>query len=221
MTTDRDRAEAVLGWAPILARLVLGAAAYGAVLGSWRGGLLTLYVALKLPLLMLSTAGLTALFNTLAARALGLPLGALACLRLAFEVLSRAGLLLAALAPAAALFVWTAPPPTLAARTTHNVLYLLHTAAVGACGLAAAARLRERLERAAPAPRAGRAVFAIWVFLFAMVGGELAWALRPFVGSVYEPVVFLRPDALDGNVYEFVVTDIAPHLLGIQNGDRP
>jgi hypothetical protein len=26
------------------------------------------------------------------------------------------------------------------------------------------------------------------------------------------PVVFLRPDALDGNVYEFIFTDILPHL---------
>jgi hypothetical protein len=34
------------------------------------------------------------------------------------------------------------------------------------------------------------------------------------VGSVYKPVVFLRQDALEGNVYEFVFTDILPHLLG-------
>jgi hypothetical protein len=214
-------ADAAPGWTPVLVRLVLGAATYGAVLGSWHGGLLALYVAVKLPLLLVSTAAVTALFNTLAARAFGLPLPGFACLRLAFEVLSRAGLLLAALAPAAALFVWTAPPPSLAERTAHNVLYLLHTTAVGACGLAAAARLRERLEAVAPTPRAGRAVFAAWVLLFAIVGGELAWALRPFVGSVYEPIVFLRSDAFNGNVFEFVVTDIAPHLLGIPNGDRP
>ena len=48
---------------------------------------------------------------------------------------------------------------------------------------------------------------------FALVGGEVAWALRPFVGSVYKPVVFLRADALDGNVYEFIFTEILPHLL--------
>jgi len=45
------------------------------------------------------------------------------------------------------------------------------------------------------------------------VGGEVAWSLRPFVGSVYEPTTFLRRDALDGNVYEFVITDIVPYLL--------
>jgi len=46
------------------------------------------------------------------------------------------------------------------------------------------------------------------------VGGEMAWALRPFVGSVSleHPLVFLREDALTGNVYEFIGTDIAPYL---------
>jgi hypothetical protein len=27
------------------------------------------------------------------------------------------------------------------------------------------------------------------------------------------PLVFLRPDALDGNVYEFIFTDILPHFV--------
>ena len=58
-----------------------------------------------------------------------------------------------------------------------------------------------------------RAVYAVWVAAFALVGSEVAWALRPFVGSVYMPVVFLRPDAFDGNVYEFIFTDILPHFV--------
>jgi hypothetical protein len=201
---------------------VLGAATYGAVLGSWHGGRLSLYAAIKLPLLLLATAALTGLFNALVARAFGLPLGIAACQRLALETLARAALLLGSLAPVAALFVWTAPPPSLAARTTHNALYLLHTGLVGACGLAAAVGLWARLRAVAPAPRAARAVCSAWIALFAVVGGEVAWVLRPFVGSVYEPVAFLRPDAFDGNVYEFAVTDIAPHLLGLSTaGGQP
>ena len=50
----------------------------------------------------------------------------------------------------------------------------------------------------------------------ALLAAAVAWALRPFVGSVSPdfPVVFLRPDALHGNVYEFIWTDILPHLAG-------
>jgi hypothetical protein len=60
--------------------------------------------------------------------------------------------------------------------------------------------------------RLAQRVHAAWVVAFAFVGGEVAWILRPFIGSVYLPVVFLRPDALHGNVYEFILTDIVPHL---------
>jgi hypothetical protein len=51
------------------------------------------------------------------------------------------------------------------------------------------------------------------VLSYALVGGEVAWAFRPFVGSVYYPITFLRKDALHGNVYEFIVTNIVPHFL--------
>jgi hypothetical protein len=64
-------------------------------------------------------------------------------------------------------------------------------------------------------PRTLAAAYALWVLAYALVGGEVAWALRPFVGSVSpaHPLVFLREDALTGNVYEFIGTDIAPYLF--------
>jgi K+ transporter len=73
------------------------------------------------------------------------------------------------------------------------------------------------LHRVAPRARL-LPVFLIWFATFAVVGGEVAWALRPFVGSVSpeHPVVFLRKDALDGNVYEFIVTDILPYLTSAE-----
>ncbi len=71
----------------------------------------------------------------------------------------------------------------------------------------------EPLARLDEPRRTLRAVYAVWVAAFALVGGEVAWALRPFVGSIYMPVHFLRADALAGNVYEFIFTDIVPHLL--------
>jgi hypothetical protein len=48
----------------------------------------------------------------------------------------------------------------------------------------------------------------------------VAWALRPFVGSIYHPVVLVRPDAFDGNVYEFIWTDIYPYLTGQPSKER-
>ena len=65
----------------------------------------------------------------------------------------------------------------------------------------------------APLP-AVLATYVTWLLAYALVGGEVAWMLRPFVGSVSPdfPVVFLRDDALRGNVYEFMFSDIFPYL---------
>lgn len=208
------------GGAAILGRLIAGSALYGAVPGSWHGPRLALYAGAKLPLLLLLTALATAAFQQLVARALGLQLPRGGALRLSLRGYATTAWLLGALAPAAALFVWAAPPPEALHRTAHNLLYLTHTALVAVCGLAGLATLRRDLVAAAPTRTAGRAAFAIWVAVSALVGGELAWVLRPFVGSVYEPIAFLRDDALDGNVYEFIWTDILPHLGGTDPGDR-
>jgi hypothetical protein len=197
-------------------RLALGmtvcAAVYGAVLGFWHGWQLALYAAVKLPLVLLLTAALTVAFSWTAAAAVGLPLRFGQVAVLTFLALAVASLFLASLAPVAWLFTVSAPPPTGEARTAHNLLYLLHTTFVGACGLAGTGALWRALRRLDAPQRSLRAAFALWIAGYALVGGEVAWALRPFVGSVYMPVVFLRPDALDGNVYEFIVTDILPHL---------
>jgi hypothetical protein len=200
-------------WVRFCVTMTLCAALYGGVLGSWHGPRLAAYDAIKLPLVLLLTSALTVGFAWTAAALLGLPLRFGQVAVLTFLALAVASLLLASLAPVAFFFNLSAPAPTPEARTAHNLLYLLHTALVGGCGLAGTVALWKAM-RGIDAPRTTlRAVYAVWVGAFALVGGEVAWALRPFVGSVYMPVVFLRPDALDGNVYEFIVTDILPHLV--------
>ncbi len=199
--------------ARLVVTMALGAAIYGAVFGSWHGSLLALYVAAKFPLVLLATTAVTLLFSWIAARLLGLPLSLAQAAVLTLLSLTVASLVLAALAPVAALFVYGSPRPTPEARTAHNVLYLMHTFLVGLAGIAGTRALWSALSRLA-APRSTlRAAYALWLFVFALVGGEIAWAMRPFVGSVYAPVTFLRERPLDGNVYEFVVTDVIPHLF--------
>ncbi|HXU32620.1 MAG TPA: hypothetical protein VN851_18790 [Thermoanaerobaculia bacterium] len=192
--------------------MTLGAALYGAVFGSWHGPRLALYVAVKFPLVMFATTALTLLFSWIAARFLGLPLRLAQAAVLTLLALTVASLVLAALAPVAGLFVFCSPRPTPEARTAHNVLYLMHTFLVGTAGFAGTRALRRALGRLAVPKATVRAAYAIWVFAFAFVGGEIAWALRPFVGSVYAPVAFLREKPLDGNVYEFIFTDVLPQI---------
>ncbi len=202
-------------WLVLSAVMIAGAALYGAVLGMWHGAELSFYVAVKFPLVLLLTSALTVVFAWTAARVLGLTLGLGQMAVLTFLALAVASLLLASLAPVAWLFTFCAPAPGTQARTAHNLLYLMHTAFVGGCGLAGTAVLWRAMRRLDAPLRSVRTVYLLWVVTYALVGGEVAWALRPFVGSVYVPVVFLRGDALDGNVYEFIFTDILPHLVSI------
>jgi hypothetical protein len=194
--------------------MIAGAAGYGVVLGKWHGARLALYCAIKLPLVLILTTLITIAFSWVAALLLGVPLRFAQVAVLNLLTLATASLLLASLIPVAWLFTQAAPPPTTASRTAHNLLYLMHTGIVALCGAGGMRLLWTALGRVAPRRARLLPVYVLWFTTFALVGGEVAWALRPFVGSVSAdyPVVFLRKDALDGNVYEFIVTDILPHL---------
>ena len=192
--------------------MTLGAAFYGAVLGSWRGDAQIVYAAVKLPLVLLSTTALTLVFNWMSALILGLRLRFAQVALLSILALAVAALVLASLVPVIMLFTLSAPPASSTARATHNLLYLLHVVVVAGAGVLGVRTLRGLLEDLSGDPRRARTVHLVWLVTFAFVGGEIAWALRPFVGSIYLPVVFLRPDALDGNVYEFIVRDVLPYL---------
>lgn len=189
----------------LLFTIVVCGGIYGAVLGSWHGARLALYVAVKVPVLLISTACVTALFNWIIGSLLGLPLTLRQTFALTMLPLAIAALVAASLAPVVWLFTTSLPEPYPTQRTLHNLLYLIHTMTLSLAGLAGTTCLREALP--------SRNVRYLWIAVYAFVAGELAWILRPFIGSVYLPVVFVRDDALNGNVYEFIATDILPHLF--------
>src|SRR5678816_4228141 len=99
--------------------------------------------------------------------------------------LARSALLLALLAPIAALFSLTLPPPGVASRTEHNVLFLLHTVLIASAGVVGVVRFRSFVGQEADG-RTGRGAIGLWIVVYALVGGQIAWMLRPFVGSIYE-----------------------------------
>lgn len=180
-------------------------------MGWWHGGRLAVYAGIKLPLLLILTWILTFPFgwmlNQVTGR--GVPLRELA--PASVHPLVGAGVALLALVPVNLLFTLSFPQPDPGEPINHNALYLIHVLTVSACGLLATGPLRRLLRESG---RAGTALFAGWVGVYALVAGEIAWALRPFLGNPYQPVRFLRSDALDGNVYEFIWTDILPRFLG-------
>lgn len=195
------------------ARILVCGALYGASLGAWHDARLASYTAIKVPLLLFATAALTALFNWIIASMIGLHLRFAESIEMSLLPLAIASVILASCAPIVFFFDLSLPPPMPTEQTLHNLLYLTHTALVAGAGVTGTTFLRRRLlEVCNGDARLARRVHATWVVAFAFTGGEVAWILRPFIGSVYLPVVFLRSDALHGNVYEFILTDIVPHL---------
>lgn len=65
-------------------------------------------------------------------------------------------------------------------------------------------------------PKIGLTVFRIWIIIFAFVGVQLSWNLRPFLGSKEMPFEIFRSDTR-GNFYSTVLGALG-HLL--DPGDR-
>jgi len=181
---------------------------YGAVMASYTGlvpgrYLQLLYVGLKVPLLLLATfavclpsffvvnavAGLASDFR----EALHGVVAAQACVTVA----------LAALAPVTTLFYLTNESYSLA---------ILFNAAMFTVAAVSAQRVMRRYygPLIARAPR-HRTMLYFWFFFYALVGIQMGWLLRPFIGSPQAPVEFLRPDAW-GNAYEVVARLIGRFL---------
>lgn len=196
--------------------IVLASAIYGPVLAGWRSWQLALYVALKFPLLLIGTASLVMLLNWIVATAFGSGLRFGQVVAATYGALAIACWILLAMAPVAAFFTVAAAPaggPAVAQRMTHHCLLLTQVVLIAGAGLAGNAALRRGLARVVAPGCSARRVYWGWIAGFAVVGCQLSWILRPFFGSPFLPVAFLRPDALERNFIEVVFFGILPCVL--------
>jgi hypothetical protein len=116
-----------------------------------------------------------------------------------------AALILGGFAPIT-LFIWYNAPP-LASRSAvlgHSVMLLTHVFAIAFAGIMANRRLLELLRKISGRDATARAVLFSWLAGNLFLGAQLAWNLRPFIGSPTLAVQFLRDDPLRGNFYEAV-----------------
>lgn len=207
------------GWRELLslaAFVVFASALYGAVLAGWRSPRLSLYVAVKLPALFVGTTAIVALFNWMTASILGSGLSFRATLSIVLASMGIGCWILLSLVPVSLLFLISGVPyagtPD-ALRYAHNSILMTHIAVLAIAGVAGNAALFKGLRRTVKPRCPAHSLFALWLASFAFAGCQLSWILRPFVGSPFYPVVFLRPDCLDRNFYEFVFTEVLPYLL--------
>ena len=199
MTGLLRRADAILRGRPGAGswQLVLGCGlAYGGVMGAfgWRPGQMA-FSAIKVPLLLLATLLLSLpsyfVLNTL----LGVRSDFAAAWRAVMA--SQAGLtiILLSLAPLTAL--WYASSANYRSAILFNAL-MFAVASAGAQGLLRRS-YRPLIERD---PR-HRWLLRAWIVLYAFVGIQMGWNLRPFIGTPDEPARFFRGGAWE-NAYVIV-----------------
>lgn len=186
----------------LLVTCVLATAAFGASIGAYRGGIQILFAAVKLPVAVLLTAGLVAPALTglgLAARARDDALDVRRVferdLVLVLAALSLGSLTLAALTPVVVL-------GEIFGVGYHEMILTLFGACTvgGMLGLALFVRGMARREGR------GRVAASLGALaLFAVVGSQMTWSLRPFlVRPRTESVPFVR--ALEGSMFDSVST---------------
>lgn len=174
---------------------------YGAVMGSF-GGIAgervwqVLYSALKVPLLLVVTFLLSLpsffVLNTF----LGLRADFPAALRA--HVAAQAGLAIILIALAPLTLVWYASSADYQAAILFNGL--MFAVASGGAQLLLRRGYRPLVDRR----RRHRSLLRLWLFLYAFIGIQMGWLLRPFVGAPDQPVQFFREGAWD-NAYVIVI----------------
>ena len=194
----------------LLAVLLVFGLLYGAVMGLYGGPtggrvLQPVYSALKVPLLLLVTFALSlpsffVLNTVLGVRGdFGQVLRAL--------VATQAGLttILASLAPFTALWY--------ASSGDYNAALLFNAAMFGVASVGAQWMLRRLYRPLIAANARHRTLLRAWLLIYAFVGIQMAWVLRPFVGNPRVPTRFFRQEAW-GNAYVEVARTVG-RVLGL------
>jgi hypothetical protein len=199
--SESIRAEAEAPWRRALIYLAVAGCAYGALMGTYGGfggdrPLVILFSALKVPLLLVVTflVCLPSFFvlNTL----FGLRDDFATVFRAL--VFTQAGLTIILLSCAPITLFWYA------SVANYDAAILFNSLMFGIASVAAQWLLRRLYQPLVARNPHHRGLMRVWIVLYAFVGIQTAWTLRPFIGNPGQPAQFFRHEAW-GNAYVEVV----------------
>ena len=185
-----------------------GNVVYGGAMGYWRDPMQALFVGIKFPLIILLTTLGNGLLNGMLAPLLGLNLTFRQCLQSVLMSHTITAAILGAFSPVMLFMIWNAPPMTVHGGAAYGGIMLAHVAVIAFAGMAGNLRLSQLLERLSGSRHVSRRVLLAWLAGNFLLGSQLSWILRPFIGAPDLPVQFLRPNAFNGNFYETVFRTI-------------
>jgi len=177
--------------------IALTMAIVGAALGSYRGGVQIGYAAVKLPLVLLGTAALAAPALTAVGRAAGRRSRLVQDLALVMSALAFGALLLVAGTPLILL--------GRAIDLSYHQMILMTVSMFGIAGLSALVMIINAVavESMRDGSRGWRTAVLGLCIVFVTVGGQLSWALRPYLVRPRTPdVPFVR--AKEGSLFDAI-----------------
>jgi hypothetical protein len=195
--------------------LIVLCALYGAAAGAYAGPAQSLSAAIKLPLLFLGTLAICFPGFFIIQVLVGSRLRLAQVLALVVGALSLSAIVLGSVVPVTFFFLLTGG--------NYYFLELLHAAIVLGCGLLGMVVLHDGLafacEKRGVYPRNAMTIMRVWAILFAFVGIQMAWNLRPFVGDRDQPFKVFRH--YEGNFYTAVIYSAKKLTRGEDKGEPP
>ncbi len=195
--------------------IVVLAGLFGLVAGSYSGPAQAVSAAIKLPFLFFATFAICfpAFFVVQVLVGSRLRLEQVAVL--VFGALALTSVLLAAFVPITAFF--------LVSGANYYFQHLLNIAIAGVAGIFGMYALHEGLslvcEKRGVYPRKALTIMRAWALLFAFVGIQLAWSLRPFLGDRNQP--FRVFGTYQGNFYAAVMYAVNELMRGAEKPAVP
>jgi hypothetical protein len=182
-------------------------AIYGAVMGSTASAWQALSSAVKLPLLFVATLIICSptlyFFNVLFGSNQSLTQN----VTLILTAITVTAVLLLSFAPIVVFFLLT--------TAGYQFFKLLNVVIFTVCGIVGVVFLSQGMRIVSAAGKEGagarRWVMWLWVFVYAFVGSQMAWTLRPFIGAPSMEFELFRQ--LGGNFYTNIVASIG-EILG-------
>jgi hypothetical protein len=183
-----------------MAMVIGGGAFYGLVMGTFGGFtgerlLQMTYSGLKVPMLIVVTGALAMPSFFVLNSLLGLRSDFGEVLRALAITQTAVAVILATLAPYTALWY--------ASTLNYQEATLFNAVMFGIASLAAQWVLRRRYAPLIARNPRHRIMLRLWLGMYAFVGIQMGWVLRPFIGQPGLPVTFFRENAW-GNAYVIV-----------------
>jgi hypothetical protein len=176
--------------------LVLCGLTYGGVMGAYGGrGWQVVYSAVKVPMLLLVTLVLSLPSHFVANTLVGLRSDFATALRAIVASQAALTIVLAALAPLTV--VWYA------SSADYHAAILFNGVMFAVASLSAQVVLTRAYRPLIARNPRHRWLLRAWIFIYAFVGIQMGWTLRPFIGSPEIPVRFFRGGELE-NAYVIV-----------------